>query len=139
MVASLGLVACSSSDSPSTTSSGTGGDGTGGTAGFGGAGTGTGGDGTGGAGTSTATATGTGTGGAGGSAPTGDPIVAPDEQWTWIPFDNAFCGNGSTTGIGVSLSKKSSRVVIYLEGGGACWSELTCNTLKTASNFNTGF
>ena len=129
------FVACSSSDSPSTTSSGTGGDGTGGTVGVGGAGTGTGGDGTGGAGTSTAT----GTGGAGGSAPTGDPIVAPAEQWTWIPFDNAFCGDGSTTGIGVSLSKKSSRVLIYMEGGGACWSDLTCNTIKTASNFTTGF
>ena len=136
MVASLGLVACSSSDSPTTTSTGTGGDGTAtsGTMGAGGAGTG--GDGAGGAGTSTAS---TGTGSTGGSAPMGDPIVAPEEQWTWIPFDNAFCGNGSTTGIGVSLSKKSSRVLIYMEGGGACWSELTCNTLKTASNFGSGY
>ena len=69
----------------------------------------------------------------------GKPIDAPDEVWTWIPFDNAFCGDGSTTGIGVNLSKKSSRVLLYLEGGGACWSDLTCNTLKTASNFTTGF
>jgi hypothetical protein len=138
MVASLGLVACSSGDSTtsttttSATSSGTGGESTG-TSGVGGAG----GD-TGSTATSTATGTGTGTG-TGGAAPMGKPIDAPDEEWTWIPFDNAFCGDGSTTGIGVNLTKKSSRVLLYLEGGGACWSDLTCNTLKTASNFTTGF
>lgn len=141
MVASLGLVACSSGDSTTTTtSSSTGDEGTGG---VGTTGTGYSNGGAGGGGTSTATGTstgtGTGTGGSGGTAPMGKPIDAPDEQWTWVPFDDAFCGNGSTTGIGVSLSKKSSRVLIYLEGGGACWSELTCNTLKTASNFTTGF
>lgn len=136
MVASLGLIACSSGDSPGTTSSGAstgaGGEGTGGNVGV--VGTGTGSGGTGGAATTTSTSTGT-----GGSAPMGKPIDTPEEQWTWVPFDNSFCGDGSTTGIGVSLSKKSSRVLIYMEGGGACWSDLTCNTIKTASNFTTGF
>ncbi len=135
MVASLGLVACSSGDSTTSTtttsaaSSGTGGEGSG-TSGVGGAGGDT--------GSSTASTT-TGSTGTGGAAPMGKPIDAPEEEWTWIPFDNAFCGNGSTTGIGVNITKKSSRVLLYLEGGGACWSELTCNTLKTASNFTTGF
>ncbi len=78
------------------------------------------------------------TSGSGGFKP-GTPITAPDEQWTWIPFDNAFCADGKTTGIGVNLTKKSSRVVIYLEGGGACWDELTCYTLKTASNIDVGY
>lgn len=71
--------------------------------------------------------------------PAGQPITAPAEQWTWIPFDDAFCANGSTTGIGVNLTTKSSRVIIYLEGGGACWDATTCYTLGTASNITSGY
>jgi hypothetical protein len=69
----------------------------------------------------------------------GAPITAPANQWTWVPFANALCANGSATGIGVNLSTASSRVLIYLEGGGACWSELTCETLQTAANFTSGY
>ena len=82
---------------------------------------------------------GSGGGGTGGHAPAGQPISAPAEQWTWVPFDDAFCGDGSTTGIGVNLTDKSSRVVVYFEGGGACWSDVTCYTLMTASYFTTGY
>jgi len=67
------------------------------------------------------------------------PISAPMEQWTWVPFDDAFCANGTPTGIGVNLTDKSKRVLIYLQGGGACWSEFTCYTLKIAANFSTGY
>jgi hypothetical protein len=74
-----------------------------------------------------------------GALPLGAPIVATVDQWTWVPFSNAFCGNGSTTGIGLNPSSASSRVLVYLEGGGACWSELTCDTLMTASYFTTGY
>src|SRR4051812_33040584 len=77
--------------------------------------------------------------GAGGGVPLGMPISAPKEQWTWVPFDDAFCANGSTTGIGVNLTDKSKRVIIYLQGGGACWDALTCYTLKLAANFSTGY
>jgi hypothetical protein len=80
--------------------------------------------------------------GAGGSvvfAP-GEPLATPAGQWTWVPFDNAFCGNGTSTGIGVNLSSTpGARPLIYLEGGGACWSEITCNTLMTASYFTSGY
>ncbi|WP_437852784.1 hypothetical protein [Sorangium sp. So ce363] len=51
------------------------------------------------------------------------------ENWTWVPFSNAFCANGDAAGIGVNLTGKSKRVVVYLEGGGACWDEDTCYTL----------
>lgn len=78
-----------------------------------------------------------GQGGAGGMMiPIGDPIEAPNEQWTWVPFENAFCGNGSPTGIGVNISDKSKQLVIFMMGGGACWNALTCYTLKTASNLD---
>jgi hypothetical protein len=96
--------------------------------------------GTGGSSSSAGTGTGgAGTGGAGGHFTPGQPITAPDSTWTWVPFPDAFCGDGSTTGIGVNLTKASTRVLLYLEGGGACWSDLTCNTLMTASNFNSGY
>ena len=77
--------------------------------------------------------------GGGGGIPVGMPISAPMEQWTWVPFDDAFCANGTPTGIGVNLTDKSKRVLIYLQGGGACWSEFTCYTLKIAANFSTGY
>jgi hypothetical protein len=69
----------------------------------------------------------------------GAPITAPAGQWTWVPFDNAFCANGTTTGIGINPSTTSTRVLIYMEGGGACWDELTCYTLMTAARFTTGY
>lgn len=94
----------------------------------------------------TGSSTSTGSGGAGGSGGSttsstgsGPGITAPDETWTWIPVDGTSCADGSATGIGVNLSKKSSRVLIYLEGGGACWDEITCYTLGTASNFTSGY
>ena len=82
------------------------------------------------------TSTSTGTGGA---FTPGTPITATDSAWTWVPFDNAFCGDGSTVGLGVNLSTTSSRVLVYMEGGGACWSDLTCYTAKSASYFTTGY
>lgn len=102
---------------PSTTT-GVGGDAT--TAGGGGDG-GAGGMAAGGAGTG-----GTGLRGSGGMPPTGDPIVAPDGTWTWVDFPGATCRDGSTTGIGVNLNSASDEVMIYLEGGGACFNQTTC-------------
>lgn len=108
---------------------------TGGTAGGGQGGAGDGGSGGSEGGSATTSATTTGTGG----GPAAQPIDAPKEQWTWVPFDDAFCANGTTTGIGVNLTDKSSKVVIYLMGGGACWDNLTCYVLKTAVNIDTGY
>jgi hypothetical protein len=69
----------------------------------------------------------------------GMPITATANQWTWIPFPNAVCANGAATGIGINPSTTSPRVLIYLEGGGGCWDELTCYTLMTASYVSTGY
>jgi hypothetical protein len=69
----------------------------------------------------------------------GAPITATAAQWTWVPFANSSCGDGSPTGIGVNLSSTGTRVLIYLEGGGACWSAESCYELQTAANFTTGY
>ncbi len=99
---------------------------------------GTGGTTTGGTGGASAGTGGTSSGTGGMPFTPGQPITAPADTWTWVPFDNAFCANGKSTGIGVNLSSTGSRALIYFEGGGACWSELTCYTLMTASYF-TGY
>lgn len=129
LISSISVAACDGG-----AETGTGGDGgsggEGGTSSNGGGGASAGG--TGGAGGGTTT---TGTGG--GSA--GQPIDTPKEQWTWVPFDDAFCANGAPTGIGANITDKSKKVVIYLMGGGACWDNLTCYLAKTAVNIESGY
>jgi hypothetical protein len=68
-----------------------------------------------------------------------DPIAAPAELWTWVGFPASVCGNGEPTGIGVNLTTRSSDVVIYLQGGGACWNGETCIDLGAAANITTGY
>jgi hypothetical protein len=47
-------------------------------------------------------------------------------QWVYVPVDGAKCMDNSPTGIGVNLGT-SGDLVIYLEGGGACFNSSTCN------------
>ena len=48
------------------------------------------------------------------------------EVWTYIAIDGAKCRDGSSTGIAVNLNPASQNLMIFLEGGGACFNELTC-------------
>jgi hypothetical protein len=126
LLACLSLLACGSRE-PEAVGSGSGaptgsGAGTTSAAATGGAGTGTGGAGTGAVGSSTSSGAGTGGG------PMGMPITAPDDTWTWIPFPNALCRDGSTTGLGVNLHAASKKIVIFLQGGGSCYSAASCAT-----------
>ena len=59
------------------------------------------------------------------------PIVAPQGQWTWVDFPDSSCDDGSPTGIGVNLAS-SPNVLVFLNGGGACWDYQTCFVLNTA-------
>jgi hypothetical protein len=58
--------------------------------------------------------------------PTGEPIVAEALVWTWVPVDGAKCRDGSTAGIVVSPNPDSDKLMIFLEGGGACFNPATC-------------
>jgi len=69
----------------------------------------------------------------------GTPIEAPARTWTWIPFPDAQCADGSTTGIGVNPGDAGGRLLIFMNGGGACWDEVTCFQLKTASYIEGGY
>lgn len=50
----------------------------------------------------------------------------PSEGWTWVPVEGSRCASGATAGIGVNLSQTSDDVLIYMQGGGACWNQGTC-------------
>jgi hypothetical protein len=56
----------------------------------------------------------------------GDAIDAGSETWTYVEFPEARCGNGTATGIAVNLTDRSPDVLIFLQGGGACWDYSTC-------------
>jgi hypothetical protein len=66
------------------------------------------------------------------------PMAGAAATWAWVPFGNAYCANGTTTGIGVSRAA-STRLLIYLQGGGACWSAATCYGSNPPVSFTTGY
>lgn len=64
----------------------------------------------------------------------GTAFAAPNETWTGVQVPGAVCGNGSPMFVAVNLTTRSSDVVVYFQGGGACWDSGTCFTLGTASH-----
>jgi hypothetical protein len=61
------------------------------------------------------------------------PIVGLSAgAWTWVDFPDSACDDGSPTGIAVSPGTGSD-LVVFLNGGGACWDYLTCVVLGTAA------
>ncbi len=56
------------------------------------------------------------------------------EKWTWVPVEGSHCRDGSSTGFGINVNPASKNLVIYLEGGGACFNALTCG--MNPANFN---
>jgi hypothetical protein len=51
--------------------------------------------------------------------------------WSWVPFPESRCDDGSETGLGVNPGPETD-LVVYFDGGGACWSFETCVTLGTS-------
>jgi len=97
----LGLIAAGcGSDSSAAAGSG-GGGGSGGAAGFGGGAT----------------------GGSGGSG------FVPPEYGSWVKFEpeGAVCSDGSPYKFWVEFSQTSDNVIIFFEGGGACWDYASCS------------
>jgi hypothetical protein len=66
----------------------------------------------------------------------GPPIEAPAMTWTFVDFPESRCMNDTPTGIGVNLNPDSRDVVIYLEGGGACFNSFTCPSVAHQNGFN---
>jgi len=66
------------------------------------------------------------------------PFVGEVGKWGWTGIDGMLCGNGAGTGVGVSFGT-STRVVVFFEGGGACFDAFSCFLLKTATYVETGY
>jgi hypothetical protein len=78
---------------------------------------------------------------AGSSGPFVTSTLTPN-TWSWIPVDGAICRDGSPTGIGVNVGAATDKLMIYLEGGGACFNSTTCSMNPTTfgkSDFTTQF
>ncbi len=56
----------------------------------------------------------------------GMPLTGPDNTWTWIDFPDSHCRDGSTAGVSVNMNSASKNVMIFLQGGGACFDATTC-------------
>lgn len=56
--------------------------------------------------------------------------VATDSpnQPTWIPREEMKSRNGESMGYGVFLNPNSQNLIIFLDGGGACFNSFTCNS-----------
>jgi hypothetical protein len=63
--------------------------------------------------------------------PAGPAISAPRATWTWVDIDGAVCDDGTPTGVGVYLTD-SPNLVVFLQGGGACWDYSTCFVVRTS-------
>lgn len=66
------------------------------------------------------------------TSPPGEAITAPATTWTWVDFPDALCDDGSSTGLGVNLNPASDDLLVFMQGGGACWDYGTCLVLNTA-------
>ncbi len=59
------------------------------------------------------------------------PAQAPAQVWQWIPFPDSTCANGSPSGVAVSPGLGPD-LVVFLDGGGACWDAWSCDFFSTA-------
>lgn len=72
--------------------------------------------------------------------PKGEPFTTPaNETWTWVDVPGTFCANGSPTGVGVNFTNASGDVLVFLEGGGACWDGASCYGGQSVSTYLTGY
>ena len=58
--------------------------------------------------------------------PDADPIEGVDFEWVWVDVPGSICRDGSPTGFGVNMNSASKKVMLYYEGGGACYNAVTC-------------
>jgi hypothetical protein len=56
----------------------------------------------------------------------GAVIEAPADQWTFVAFPDSKCANGTPTGIAINPIPNPTGLLIFMQGGGACWDANTC-------------
>lgn len=76
-------------------------------------------------------------GGAAADAGVGEPFTGPEGTWDFTPIEGASCGNGSPLPVMVNRAPGSDGtepVLLYLQGGGACWDANTCFVIRSATH-----
>lgn len=59
--------------------------------------------------------------------PSGEPFtLASEGTWEWYPVDDAICRDGSPAGLAINVGADLSKVMVFFEGGGACFEALNC-------------
>lgn len=56
--------------------------------------------------------------------------------WEWLPHKSMVCRDGSSTGFGLRRKEGSSQLLIYLQGGGACFNPVTCEGNPASHTFS---
>lgn len=56
----------------------------------------------------------------------GEPITAPDRQWSFVAFPESRCANGTPTGIAINPIENARGLLVFMQGGGACWNQDRC-------------
>ncbi len=71
-----------------------------------------------------------------GSTDTGGFVPPSFGQWVKFEPPGAFCANGTPYKFFVNFSQSSSNVLIFFEGGGACWDYASCTGtgIRSAAN-----
>jgi len=55
------------------------------------------------------------------------------DTWIWDDEGGNVCADGSPTGFAYNMHANANELLIYFDGGGACWDTNTCFTNPTAS------
>ena len=66
--------------------------------------------------------------------PVTNRISAVEKEWSFVDVPESQCANGAPTGFGVNPVDASREMVVYLQGGGACWNAATCG-VGTAAKY----
>jgi hypothetical protein len=67
--------------------------------------------------------------------PKGEPIQAEPNSWTWVDFPETRCMDDSATGLGIRLNPDSDKLLIVIQGGGACFNATTCLAVANPRGF----
>lgn len=57
-------------------------------------------------------------------------------HWHYLEPSGTSCANGTPVGFGFNPGSDTDRLVVFLNGGGACWDAPSCNLLHTAANLD---
>jgi len=63
------------------------------------------------------------------------PASVGDGTWQWVDIEGSKCMDGSQTGVFVKYSQQTStKLGIYMYGGGACFNSITCDTASQGNH-----